>query len=170
MALPLPSEITLPCFPDRLVQLLSCSSASPANWSAADWSDILSHQLAAPLLFDLEQLSPTDRELLRDCTIAGACPASFGQILTHAAPPVGLLVLIKDYAKGCDQDADGALPSEVASALYYAAIFAARVRRGVRISSLDDAALVRAARWGTQAEWIVPELKELFRSGLEILG
>lgn len=170
MVIPLPADFIATSFTDRGAARLCTSPSSSAGWSAADWSDILSHQLAAPLLFDLEQLSPTDREVLRDCTIAGACPASFGQILTHAAPPVGLLVLIKDYAKGCDQDADGALPSEVASALYYAAIFAARVRRGVSISSLDDAALVRAARWGTQAEWIVPELKELFRSGLEILG
>lgn len=170
MAVPLSAELLFSNSPGRLARLLHCSGSSTGAWSDTEWRDILSHQLAGPLLFDWEQLSPTDREVLRDCTIAGACPASFGQILTHAAPPVGLLVLIKDYAKGCDQDADGALPSEVASALYYAAIFAARFRRGVRISSLDDAALVRAARWGTQAEWIVPELKELFRSGLEILG
>ena len=89
----------------------------------------------------------------------GAEIRTFRQLLLHPHPPIEVLNLVKQFAKGCRSRPDGPLPHEVATILYLAAIAAARRNCHQRISTLDDAAWQRAVDWAlaqTVAEYRNP--------------
>jgi hypothetical protein len=137
------------------------------NWPlATDWKDdelqsIFQHQLAAPLAVDLARFSPD---------MAQTCPIStletFGQLLNHPSPPLEALRKVKDFAKFSRTDPDAPLPPEIATVLYFAAITAARLRHGQRITELDDATLVQSLDWCATRPWIDECTQRLFKDAL----
>src|SRR5688572_2007633 len=156
---------------------LDGEAQSQGHWDEDDLRDILQHQLAAPLLFDQEQLSASERHALeqarRDFSRGtGESPVyRFEDVLLSDRPPLALLRLVKDYAKGGDrQGADAGLPEEVATVVYYAAIFVALLRCGQRITSLDDAALARGGRWVVDRPWVGQLVRQIVLDGMTRLG
>ncbi len=153
----------------RLAELLDVSKEAPA-WAAADLAEIFDHQLRAPLGFDLERWSQPDPDttaLLRHLTQSPGQPLeTFGDLFRHPQPPVELLRLTKDFAKTSDSRDDAALPSEIATVLYFAAIVAARVRRGTLISQLSDDAVRQGAEWAARQPWIDGATRALFEEGI----
>jgi len=156
---------------------LDGEARSQGHWDEEDLRDILQHQLAAPLLFDLEQLSESERQALEQARhdfskIRGESPVyRFEDVLLSDRPPLALLRLVKDYAKGGDrQGADAGLPEEVATVVYYAAIFVALSRCGQRITSLDDAALARGGRWVVDRPWVGQPVRQIVLDGMTRLG
>jgi hypothetical protein len=87
---------------------------------------------------------------------------SFADLFVHPHPPPELLTLVKDFAKAQRVSPAGMLPPEVASVLYYAAIGAARLRLGQRISSLPDAELSEGCSWALDQSWVDARMKEIF--------
>src|ERR1035437_563091 len=84
-------------------KLLSKVLSSPQDrdtWARADITAMVRHQLAAPLLVDLEAMFPGEGAKVA-ALAAGAKPpiVTFADLLAHAAPPVELLRLVKDMAK-----------------------------------------------------------------------
>jgi hypothetical protein len=80
-----------------------------------------------------------------------------------------LLRRAKLFAKACKLDADGPLPEEVATVLYFALIAAALIRCNERISRLDDVALVAAMRWVLGKEWVEDSVHALMRDTLAVV-
>ena len=96
--------------------------------------------------------------------------ASIGLALSDDRPHLGALQRIKEHAKLLRVAVPPAVPPEVASVLYYAAILAARVRLGMRISTLDDATLRQGARWCLAQRWLDENRRTLFTRAAEGLG
>jgi hypothetical protein len=156
---------------------LDAEAQRQGEWDEQDLRDILNHQLEAPLLFDQEQLSDVERAALEEVGAGCArdttnCPVyRFADVLLSETPPLELLKLVKDYAKGGDrQGADAGLPEEVATVLYYAAIFVALSRGGHRISSLDDRTLLRGGRWVVAQPWVEHPVRQIVVNGLACLS
>jgi hypothetical protein len=152
--------------PSRLAALLGRAGEGP-EWGSDDLASILAHQLRAPLLFDLHRLASA-----RGGGAAGTPPDpwadaaarqihSFGDLLDHPTPPRELLLMTKAFAKPADEGGAPALPPEVASVLYFAAIAAALLRLGERITTLDDRAIANGLAWTLSRSWVGPELRTL---------
>jgi hypothetical protein len=89
---------------------------------------------------------------------------TFREVLKHPSPPLGLLRLIKYFAKAQLRQSDGPIPSEVAKALYFCSIAAAQRRHGQSITKLDAGELrVELDRCLAQP-WLDSTVRELLRS------
>lgn len=131
-------------------------------WSEDDYGPMLRHQLDARLADDLRVSFPDEAD-----TIAEAGGLTFGELLLHPRPPVGALRLVKTFAKRLNRQAHSAYPEDVATALYFASIAAARLHARVAITSLPRDALHKGWRWAAERAWIPDELKRLFARALE---
>jgi hypothetical protein len=134
------------------------------GWNTTELGPILEHQLDTPLDLDLGPGAMAGGPGSRPdagSERAGAEIRTFRQLLLDPHPPVELLNLVKQFAKGCRSQPDGPLPHEVATVLYLAAIAAARGKCHQRISTLDDAAWQRAVDWALAQSWLNPGIREL---------
>lgn len=151
--------------PATLAPLLGLHEARGA-WQAVELADILAHQLRAPLLFDLKQPEVPSCAGDPQRAAPAATMKSFGDLLRHPAPPVELLRLTKEFAKSSDGAGGCALPAEVATVLYYAAIAAARLRLNVQISKLTTSELQDGFNWAIRQQWIDDHTRSLFTEAL----
>ena len=137
------------------------------HWEPNELGAILRHQLGCPVRFDLDVLGPRLAAQATAVTEArGLLLKSFGDLIFHPDPTIELLKLTKEYARACRAHPDSLIPSEVATALYYAAIVAARLRCGARITELDDATVRQGIEWLIRQPWIEPSLRTFFEHGL----
>lgn len=148
--------------PQRLAVLIN--GQVRGNWSHDDLRAMLQHQLATPLLLNINSSpswSEQDRQLL--ATIR------FGELLTLPTPSLELLRSTKNFAKGSDSREECPLPPELGTLLYYAAIVAAKVRLGQWITELAVDQVLAGVRWAISLVWVTPELMELFEAGEKLL-
>jgi hypothetical protein len=149
---------------------------------------IFRHQMAAPLAADLGQSPPGPTPPEADgCALEAALPAnppagaaprferlaarvppaqSFAELLRQPRPAVGLLEVVKEFAKANADNPQSGLPREVAAVLYYACIGAALVRLGSRISKLSDEELRRGLSWAAAQPWVDEETGRLLGEAL----
>lgn len=130
--------------PRGLASLLAQTEPASALWGDADLAALLRHQLAT--------------------TVAGDV-GTFGQILTGTRGGLGDLERVKDFAKSARDDAEGGIPAAVCHVLYYAALAAARLRYGARLTSLADAELARGFDWAVSLPWLDQPLRDLISNG-----
>ncbi len=141
-------------------------------WRDDELQSICRHQLAAPIEFDLDSLPlrpAQGKQVAMTCAAQNLLIRSFADLLHHPHPPVELLEMIRQYAKACRADPEGALPPEVASVLYYAAILVAQMRCQTRIGSLGDDALKAGTRKLLSYAWLDQPMRGLFEEGLKHL-
>ena len=145
---------------EQLSRILAVQPESLRLWGEAELADVLGHQLDAPLLFDLGRLRAPGvvDELSRGI-------GSFRDLLLHPAPPVELLVLAKEFGKSGASHPDSPIPPEVGTLLFYAAIAAALVRLGRRITRMGDADLLSGFEWGLNQAWVGPAVRRLLEDG-----
>jgi hypothetical protein len=147
--------------PGRLAALFTLDESGRDVWQPEELLHILAHQLSSPLVFDGSRLAAaTEGEPL----------VSFRDLFRHPSPPLELLRLTKDFAKGSDERTEDPLPPEVATVLYYGAIAVALVRHGARISSLDDARLRDGIAWALDQPWVDPATTRVFVDAAIALG
>jgi hypothetical protein len=155
--------------PEGLSRLLQLEESSGERWQQNDVAEILRHQLAAPLEFDLGAAGPTVAQSVR--RLSGSDDrriTSFADLLRHPCPPVELLDYAKQFFKPGPDGLHPSLPIEVATVLYYAVI-ATGIRCGRRVSSLDDGAMRQGFAWAIRQPWLAVDLVPVFREGLERL-
>ncbi|HEY8749891.1 MAG TPA: hypothetical protein VIM11_18045 [Tepidisphaeraceae bacterium] len=68
---------------------------------------------------------------------------------------------VKEWAKTARNDAESGLPSAVCHVLYYAAIAAASVRCGRRLTSLPRADLKQGFIWALAQAWVPESIRQL---------
>ncbi|HSI36195.1 MAG: hypothetical protein ACAI43_00655 [Phycisphaerae bacterium] len=147
---------------DSLLLLLNLDEVAATSWSSGDLGQILSHQLAAPLVLEV-----TDKT----CGDAGAAPIrSLGELLRHPRPPLELLKLTKELAKSSDSRQTSPIPPEVATVLYYASIATAVDRHGTLITSLSPPEVADGFRWCMNQPWVDGHLVRVFEHAVESLA
>jgi hypothetical protein len=139
-------------------------------WSDQELADVLKHQLAAPVVFELSRLEHTDAADLQQILDTAQPPInSFADLLSHPAPPLELLRLTKNFAKAATLDQESPVPNPVAMTLYYAAIAAALVRHRQRLSTMDDAVLSDGLRWVLSQSWVDGQVRMLLDAAQALL-
>ena len=139
--------------------------------SADELGGILAEQLVSPIAPELADRHLSSPAKLR--TLCGSTePAigTFGDLFGHAAPPLELVVMTKDYAKYLSDDPQSSLPPEVGRVLYFASIALAFTRYNKRITALDDRGLREGFKWVLAQAWtnrILRRLIEGTRAALE---
>jgi len=153
--------------PPHLAEMLSIDPARSQPWRPEELAAVLRHQLDTPLEFELGRMEEAPSEV--------AATITFGDLLrrdgTTGAPVLlAMLERAKRFAKACKSRPDGPLPVEVATALYFAFIVAARLRcDGARLSALDDRSLLDGAAWALAQPWLSPEIRELLNEATTAL-
>ena len=95
---------------------------------------------------------------------------TFGDLLRHPHPPLGVLKLMKEFAKVNRDNPESSLPTEIATVIYFTAIVLALTRCGQRITGLDDDALRRGVEWVVAQPWVDESTRSLFRDALTLIG
>jgi hypothetical protein len=152
---------------NKLAALMATGEERARLWRADELAAIFRHQLSAPVLVDLGTFDPRTATRLRTISEAqGLLLKSFDDLFHHPAPPIELLVLVKDFARANLDHPESGLPGEIAAALYYTSIAAALVRLDARISQLPDADLQRGLRSTLEQAWLDEKTKGLLASAL----
>jgi hypothetical protein len=156
--------------PKHLATLIGDGDIGERIWQADELAAILRHQLTTPLHVDLGGASGAAGPLQQAAEARGLLLKSFGDLLQHRQPPVGLLKLMKDFAKACGLSPDSTMPREISSVLYFASIIAAMTRCSRRITRLDHDALRRAVDWALKQPWLDDTTRALFLEGQQYLA
>ena len=129
---------------------------------ADELAALLEHQLAA---VPADELGAWDADAVaREMSLSeqhDEAPPSFRELFRQAAPDVVWLDLTKRFAKA--SAANGCLPAEIAAVLYLAAIAAASVHAGERITELDFSALNNRITWALSQPWMDEQIGDLLR-------
>jgi hypothetical protein len=157
--------------PKSLAAFLAAGEEHARLWQPEELGAIFRHQMSAPIMVDLGGIDPATAARLKTLTSAqNLLLKSFHDLFLHPVPPVELLTLTKDFAKGNMEHPDSALPNEVAAVLYYASIAAAYVRLDQKISSLSDTELKRGLSWARALPWVGESVQKLLDEALRKLG
>lgn len=149
----------------RLARLFAIESSKEGDWGPNEVGSVFRHQWRAPIL--REPTAQTGRDHPQEMpatTSTGDSPQTLADLLEAPRPSIERLALVKDWAKAQLQSESPAIPREVAYVTYYSCIFAAELRLGRRLTSLDDSALVSAADWVAEQEWADGTVRELARA------
>ena len=130
-------------------------------WANNDYAPMIEHQLDAELVDDLVRIFPNATE-----TLAGIGALTFGDLLSHPAPSVPALRLVKEFAKQLGKNAWLAYPEPVANVLYFAAIAAAECQAQANITELPRPEVLKGYRWARAQVWTPAGLKGLFENAL----
>lgn len=150
-----------------LSSLMNLEEDTQPLWRPDELAAIWRHQLSAPLEFDLSTIGPDAETTLHELeSKQPKRPKTFRELLQDPHPPIELLKLAKDFAKTHANSTDGALPQEIATALYYAAISTALVHCNQRITSLTDDQLRKGLSWCMTQPWLDEASRSLAQQAL----
>lgn len=150
--------------PNNLAELLQIEKSSKGEWGDQEIEQIMKHQIDAPLPDELGRVYPEQTDSIRE--MAESCdPAieTIGQLLTHPAPPIDLLEKLKEASKAARRDKTSAMPVEVPTAIYFASIGAALVKRDELISNLDAPELQKGLAWTGNQDWVDEDVADIAR-------
>ena len=157
--------------PSSLARMMALDTSTKHDWHRTELGSILRHQLNAPLGFDLGNFAPESRATLDALCQPGSIQLeTFGDLLRHPHPPIGVLKLMKEFAKANRDKPDSSFPTEIATVIYFAAIVVALTRCGQRITGLDDDALRRGVAWVVAQPWVDESTRSLFRDAQTLIG
>jgi len=151
--------------PRLLAQMLGMDAR--AKWRTEELAAMFRHQMSAPLDPTPGALGPLPAGAP---LVLPADTATFGELLRHPKPSLEWLVLVKELGRALRQDPDLPVPEEIAAALYFLPILAARLRLNERISSLPDARLHEAAAHLLAQPFVDEPARQLARASLALLS
>ena len=157
--------------PTVLGQLFELGRGDAFDWTSAERGGLLRHQLDLPLGPRSTSRDGTDRDAKAP---DGWEARTYRDLFVAPDPPLERLRFIKSRAKrginaAASDDADGLLPREVATVVYYAALAAARVHGApgsTSITQLDDAAFRTGLHWALDLAWVDEPVRGLLTAAL----
>ena len=154
----------------ELSALMTSSDERGPLWRADELASVFRHQMSAPIAVDLGSYDTRTANHLKTLSASkGLLLSSFADLFNHAAPPLQLLQLTKDFAKANMDHPESGLPAEIAATLYYASIAAALVRLDKRITQLPDADLQRGLALTAKQPWLDEKTKALLADAMKKL-
>src|SRR5271170_6854196 len=157
--------------PKNLAAFLAAGEEHARLWRPEELGAIFRHQMSSPILVDLGGFDPATAARLKTLSHAQSLLlTSFQDLFLHPVPPIELLTLTKDFAKGNMDQPDSSLPNDVAAVLYYVSIAAALVRLHRRITQLRDPDLKRGLEWARGKAWVEPRLLQLLDEAVQKLA
>jgi hypothetical protein len=138
--------------PSQLALLMGLDETQ-SLWSEDDNAAMILHLMDSPIPGDPSTTSQT-----------------FGSLLAAHHPDVDHLRRVKEFAKSCRANPQSGLPEDIATVVYYAAIAAARLRRGHAISQLSVVELRDGINWALARDWLPDPLKRLFQAAAQKLS
>lgn len=156
----------------RLERMLDLDAPAQSDtWLREEYSAILEHQLAASLETELVGIDSQIESKLEAWRRLTKHPLKqFSDLLAHPQPPMELLNTAKRFAKRAKASADGFLPDEVATVLYFVFIAAGMVRGGAQISRMEREKLQRGLMWAAGQDWVAPPIKSVVEEAVMSLG
>ena len=155
----------------QLARLFALDQAPRAPESEQRYGALLACQLRVQLAVDLPPMARSEAAL-RDLSrhLAQVPGETFGQLLSRPDPPLLLLNMVKAFAKSAMADADAALPRDVATVLYCAAIAASLVRHHHAPTRLNERELASGLAWSASRPWVGADLAALFAQAAQRLA
>jgi hypothetical protein len=154
--------------PDKLANLMAIGVGGTRGWSEAELGSVFSHQMSAPVCVNLGSLGASLSGKLRNLIDAeNLILKSFRDLFQHPAPPLELLVIVKEFAKLNRDRPESLLPGDVSTVLYYLSLATALVRCKARISSLKENELKWGFEWALSLTWIDQASRQTFKVALE---
>lgn len=151
--------------------MLALDTDAKKLWGEAELRDLLEHQLRAPLEVDLVRHDEKAAATLASVkTLVAKPPTTFRELFLHPHPPIELLEWVKDFGKTQLTGHEPLLPEAIARFLYFASIGVARLRRGQKISQLDDGQVRAGLEWLLARPWLQEEMAALCRELLAEYG
>ena len=151
-----------------LAKMLDSSGPQVSTWQDEDLRGLFQHQLDTSLASAFEYPESGESPTLTQLGKSSVPPiVTFADLLKHDQPPLELLHAMRRMARRSAKETSGAIPDEIASVLYFAAIAVARVRLGERISRSDDNVLRYGFEIMMRRAWIGKDLTEVFGQSLE---
>ena len=159
------SRSTFGLYPKELADLLATGSGDDQLPPAEVAGRLLRSRLAGPMHFDKDCVDSLSAILDRPCPelqpIAGR---TLGDVLADPTTPLAILETLKQYGKGLSRRWDEGPEHVVAAMIYFAAIAAALVFHGRKITTRSYRDLADLLRIMMSDRWITPELAGLFDS------
>jgi len=155
---------------DQLAGLLKVGTDDDVSWLIEDQQpvgDLLRAKLGEPIPLDASKPDSVPAVLERPCEAMRAYPSLAGLLADPEADVVALRTL-KDYAKTLARLSRCAAAESVTTTLYYAAIAAALVHGGVRITQHDYGSLGTYFTRLLKQPWFPDALKGLFRKAGDV--
>jgi hypothetical protein len=155
---------------EQVSALLRLDESASEKWEAEDLRQMVQHQMAAPLEFDLcsVKLSEAEQQMAAELlnTAGSSGTTTFGDLFRSPTPPLELLRLSQKFFKtNLTSHRDGSPEYKVAYVFYLLSIVAARVRHGVKISRLPDKDLLHVIKSVAGWSWIDEEIRQLLAEG-----
>lgn len=153
--------------PRFLAEIMALGGGAEGNlWKPEELTAILRHQFDAPLAFDLGSLQPGMAERVESLSRGHEPPIrTFRELFHHPRPPVELLRLTKDFAKGLAGRSEAPVPDPIANVLYTLSIVVAMTRCACHISELSNEELRRRIDWAAEQPWVDEPTRDLLRQG-----
>jgi hypothetical protein len=150
--------------PASMADLIELDVQPQRIWRASELGAVLEHELNTPLWMELDGLrvgAAVERG------IGGLRLLTVGELLHHPAPPLDLLVQLKNWAKKARHDPQSHLPEEVAAVIYALALAAGLTRHRQRLTSLAPEAIGQYLRWAAQRPWLGQAEADLLRRAVD---
>jgi DNA-directed RNA polymerase specialized sigma24 family protein len=122
---------------EGLATLFLVEDADCSAWKRGDYAGIWRHLLDQPLRGAIRGAGTSQLEM----EAIDVENETIGDLLRQTSPRLASLVALKEAARSFVRESANDLPGEIATALYFASIAAALVRRQIRISKSDDTIL-----------------------------
>lgn len=173
---PTPRAVLERSHPTVLGQLFELGRGDAFDWTSAERGGLLRHQLDLPLgpaPGPAPGADVGDQAADEPATGPDGWEArTHRELFAAEDPPLDRLRVIKSRAKhginaAALDDADGQLPREVATVVYYAALAAARVNAETSITQLDDAAFRTGLHWALDLAWVDEPVRGLLTAALK---
>ena len=157
--------------PQVLAEMLAVESSPLMPWRADELGLIFEHQLKAPVVDDLEVLSPPFAERLRAIGKAEKHSfGSFGELFQEPGVSLEVLSILQEFTEAQLAQPDSLMPPEFAKVLRLACAVQAWRLHGQLLATLTPQSLLDGLNWAIGLPWLARPMREMFLRGVHELG
>ncbi len=139
----------------QLSYLMGMDDKVEELWNRDELGALFAHQLAAPVVVDLQLDAEVDET------------TTFADVLFGTSSDMTIVEAIKKFSKNqTNHQGEATLPKSVAGVLYMCSIAAALVRAQLRITTLVDDDLKAKMRWALKQSWLDDRSRELLKTAI----
>jgi hypothetical protein len=156
--------------PRALGELLEFAAEPQTEWASQERRAIFQHQMATPLLAELEDLAPKlARRLLALQERYGRSIDTYDDIIHFAAVPAEILDLVLEFMELNQGNSTSPVPRDICRVLHQACPAKAFIQNGSHLTQSHRQALRAGFLWTREQEWVDADVMELIARGIRAL-